>query len=56
MQQTLLNVKYFFKKFTLSFPLHPVLFYGQDYEKQRDMNLVASLSKCYKTCLEKFRF
>ena len=34
--------------------MHPVLFYGQDYEKQNGSGLVISLSLVCKTCLEKF--
>ena len=37
-----------FKKLTWFFPLYPVLFYGQDYEKQEGLELVTSLSLGFK--------
>ena len=39
----------------LTFPLHSVSFYGQDYEK-KGVKLVARLSLSCKICLDKFIF
>ena len=33
------------KKVTWFFPLHPVPFYGQDYEKQKSLEVFTSLQK-----------
>ena len=40
------------KKVTWFFPLHPVTFYGVNFEKQKCLELVISPLSC-KTCLQK---
>ena len=42
------------KKFNFFFLLNPVPFNGQDYEKQKGLELVTSHSSGYKTSSEKF--
>ena len=44
------------KKITLFFPLHPVNFYGKNFDKQKRLELITSVSLSCKTCLQKFLF
>ena len=47
-----LFLKEIMKKVTWFFPLHPVTFYGENFEKQKCLELVTSPLSC-KTCLQK---
>ena len=63
MKKVLLKIRYFeidyqkaLKKLTLFFLSNPVAFNGQDYEKQRGLELVTSVSSGYKTSSQKFLY
>ena len=47
-----LFLKEIMKKVTWFFPLHPVAFHRENFEKQKYLELVTSLLSC-KTCLQK---
>ena len=47
-----LFLKEIMKKVTWFFPLHPVTFYGENFEKQKCLELVTGPLSC-KVCLEK---
>ena len=47
-----LLLKEIMEKVTWFFPLHPVTFYGEYFEKQKCLELVTSSLSC-KTCLQK---
>ena len=47
-----LFLKEIMKKLTWFFPLHPVAFYGENFEKQKRVELITGPLSC-KTCLQK---
>ena len=50
-----LKKKLLLKEIMKKVPSHPVTFYGENFEKQKCLELVTSSLSC-KTCLQKFRF